>query len=876
VIIKKKIWNLHSHSQFSANDALPRVQDMVDTVVGYGQPALGLTDHGNMAGSAQLYKACKQAGILPFPGSELYIVNSREDKKAKRHHMCVVAYSTEGYNNLCNLSSMSNVNFYNKPLLDMHDLAELSSQGLLKGIAGTSGCYFGFVVQAIATGDMDRAKSILCSYAKWFGDKFYVELQNHNIDHGNGLTDDSVADILLDLATELGIPAILTQDSHYCDQHDKVVHETLKRLVAYGSDSEDAVFPGDGFHLADTEWFVDHHNERRLSAGTEGLSDLLDSHTLQIKELDSYSYNIPFTVEDPLKEISDRCYLELEKRDLLKPAYQQRLQEELEVIEHTRMAGYLNLVAEVTDWCANNTVYTTTRGSASGSLVCWLLKITQVDPIKYGLSFERFISKDRTKPPDVDLDVEHEQRDKLISWLSERFAVTQIGTWLTHSLTGDDESGKGSIRVRYYASKRRQGAVLQEWNQIPSEEKNALFKLADNNAISSYGTHAAGLVVTTTKSEFDKLIPTMWVASSETMVTQYPMDDIEDFGMVKLDVLGSKTLTVINKTIKMLGRDFSEGLDWIPLNDSKTFTAISKGDTDGVFQLEGWTTKREISKLKPTKLRDVVDAMALFRPATMNSGATETYLSRRAKKTKIPQRHEFLMATTNDTQGIFLFQEQVISVLREIGLEAVDLTKFLKAVKASNSNIGGAGDVIQGFERQIKQLCDDYGFNSDDYEFIWESATGFAAYGFNKAHSMAYGVTAYRCAYLMVHYPVEFHTALLDVSSGSPKEDNYVSATRARNIKIKIAHVNESNESYTISKNGKYIRKGLRSIKGLGPASAKKIVAARPEDGYESTKQFARLTKVSGTKPYLETGDMEVGTFGKLYENRAFEGLSDE
>lgn len=850
---------------------------MVATVSRYGQPALGLTDHGNMAGSAQLYKECRKAEILPFPGSELYVVHSREDKKAKRHHMCVVAYSTKGYENLCRLSTMTNENFYNKPLIDHRDFAMLSEQGLLEGIAATSGCYFGFAAQAVSNGDLDHARQVLQTYQGWFNGNYYVELQNHGIDHGNGMDDDALADIMLGLATELGLPCVLTQDSHYCDQHDKPVHETLKRLIAYGDDVEDAVFPGDGFHLADTGWFLEHHSDERLVAGTEGLVDLMSKNDLQIKQLDNYQYNIPFTVEKPLDVIRKRCQDELIARNLAKTEYASRLHEELHVIEVTGMAGYLALVSEITDWCKDNEVYTLTRGSASGSLTCWLLGITQVNPIKYGLSFERFISVDRTKPPDIDLDVEHEERERLLEWLSERFSVTQIGRWIKHGLSGDGETGKGSLRVKYFAQKRRQGQPIEDWNKVPYEDKKELFALADSNAYSGHGTHPAGVCVTSTDEEFDMLVPKMWVASSKNMVSQYAMDDIEDLGIVKMDILGSKTLSIIKRTMKLLGRDYHDGLDWIPLSDPKVFAAISKGQTEGVFQLEGWTAKNGVKRLKPTKLRDVVDSMALFRPATMNSGATDLYIARRQKQAKIPQRHPYLMEVVADTQGIFLFQEQVIEVLREIGLDANELTKFLKAVKASNANIGSAGEVIKGYRNRVERLCDEYGISGDDFEWLWESATGFAAYGFNKAHSQSYGLIAYYCAYLSVHHPVEFHTALLDVhSTESDKIDGYVAATRGRGIRIRQPSVNESNESYTMAKSGKYIRRGLTAVDGIGTASAKKIVRARPENGFTSLMEFAKLTKVSGTKPFIEEGVTDVGIFGKLLDSGAFEGIIDD
>ena len=265
--------------------------------------------------------------------------------------MCVVAFTTEGYRNLVKLSSRSYANFYHKPLLDHADLAEMSEAGLLKGIAATSGCYFGFISQFVVKDDNRSAAMYMNTYSKWF-DRFYVELQNHNIDHGDGWTDDALADRLMQLAQDQGVPCILTQDSHYCHMEDKDVHETLKRLVAFGPDPDDAVFPGDGFHLADAGWFADHHDGSRFRVGEEGLADLLAAHDLSIPQLDKYSYNIPFTVADPQKTLECRARQVLEDMTLHKDKkYVERLEEELSVICDSWMAGYLLLFSEVTDWC---------------------------------------------------------------------------------------------------------------------------------------------------------------------------------------------------------------------------------------------------------------------------------------------------------------------------------------------------------------------------------------------------------------------------------------------------------------------------------------------------------------------------------------------
>lgn len=622
----------------------------------------------------------------------------------------------------------------------------------------------------------------------------------------------------------------------------------------------------------------------------EGLADLLAAHSLTIPQLDTYHYNIPFTVETPDVTLRNRAETSLNDYTLnTDKKYVARLEEELSVIKDTGMAGYLLLVQEVTDWCRKNKVFYQARGSASGSIVCWLLGITQADPLKWGLSFERFISRDRTKPPDIDLDVEKHRRKELLEYLRGKYAIAQIGTWTEFSLHGEeDEDGesesKGSLRVKYYAARSRAGDPVHSWADVPESDKEALFRISDLKPFSGYGTHAAGVVVATSHADIDTLVPTMKVASSDTTVTQYEMDDIEALGLVKLDVLGLKTLSVLHACMDNLGRDVFRGLGWIPLSDAATYRAISRGDTEGVFQLEGGSAAKGCKRLRPSKIGDIIAAMALFRPATMNSGATDSYIMRKHHEEEVPKWNPLIEKETKHTYGILLYQEQVISILRELGMTADDLTKFLKAVKASNSGIGNAGAVIDGYRDKVWAMAVDAGFTRFEWEWFWESATGFAAYGFNQAHSTAYGITAYRCAYLATNHPLEFFAALLayaptDKKKGQrSKEEIYLSVVRGRGIKVRRADVNISGVTYAVDNEAGAIRKGLKTIKGVGETSAEDIIRCRPEGGFTSLEHFARSligSKVTGVKPFLEDGDCTVGIFGKLYDAGALDSLVD-
>lgn len=888
--IKRKAseyWSVHTHSKYSINDALPSVDAIVERAAELGQPAVGLTDHGNMAGTVQLYLACKKAGIKPFPGTELYLVFDRSDKKAKRYHACVVAYTTAGYKNLVAMNSRAHRQFHNKPILDLGDLAEMAANGETEGLAFTTGCYFGMVVQTLISedGGYDAAKALVASFAQWFPGSTYVELQHHDI-YQEPMPEWKIENNLYCIAQELGLHVILTQDSHYTFEHQKHHHESLKRLVSWSPDADESVFPGDSFHMADTAWMKARH--QYFAEGIDGLQDLLSKHTLTIPALDHYDYNVPFTVADPQEELSRRTHQLLadyiDDRNNTGVGYKKahiyfdRLRDELAVVEISHMAGYLLLVSEVTDYCRSVEIFYQARGSAAGSLICYLLGITNVDPIKWGLLMERFLSKDRTKPPDVDLDIESDRRLELLGWLNERFAMMQIGTFGTYSMAGDDE-GKGSLKVRMFSSLRKQGIEKPTWEDIPDETKRMVYHLSDLKLLSHAGVHPGGVLLTSTKQELDELVPTMWIASSKTMVSQYDMKDVEKLGLVKLDVLGLKTMSVLRQTILNLKRDPKDGLDFIPTNDKPTYQMLCKGQTAGVFQLEGGTAARGMRELQPSTIKDIIASMALYRPATMNSGATKAYVELKHKQRTRSTRHEIIERYTKDTHGILLYQEQVIQVLRDLGLNPDELTAFLKAVKASNGNVTEAAVTIRTMmDDTIKALCDKAEMSQADYDWLTEALLAYANYGFNAAHATVYGLTAYRCAWLSVNHPIEFHAALLSVAAGSDKEQGYIRASRGRGVRVLRPDVNASSVSYAMDPSGKAIRKGLVAIKFVGMKAAAAIVDEQP---YANLTDFATRVNpraVTGIKDLLgsELTDFSVGVIDKLHNAGALESLMEE
>lgn len=880
---RERFWHVHAHSNYSIKDALSSVEDMVATVSTLGQRALALTDHGLMGGTVDLYRACKKYGITPFPGTEIYMSLDREEdrrqRRAKRYHAGLVAFTTEGYQNLCRISTLSHKNFYFKPLLDFGDFAELHEQGLTRGVALTTGCFFGLVQQAIADGDMNVAKDWVRRLNLYFDD-VYVEAQHHNI-YEEGHNDDQMVNETWCIAQDLSLPMVVSQDSHYCHQYEKHYHDGMKRLVSWGDDPDDAVFPGDSFHLADEAWVQSHYMDKVFRSGIEGLDDLYSKHTLTIPQLERYHYHVPNVLKkrgddtDPQESLTETCVDLLNNSDAIPRSkvalYRQRLEDELDVVDVSGMAGYLLLVREVVKECESRGIFTQTRGSAEGSLICWLLGITQADPIKYNLRFERFLSKDRTKPPDIDLDIEDVRRDEMLQWLDQQYQVAQIGTYGTFSV---DENGGGSLLVAMLSKIRqknpKQANQIKSYYDLPEKDQRMLEGLSEMGVLKSYGTHAAGLVVTDDDFDLEGLVPMMWIASSKTMVTQYAMKQVESMGLVKLDLLGLKTLTALRRASELLGRDVADGFDWIPLNDSKTYAMIRRGDTGGVFQLEGWTARRGCKEMKVRNLKDVITLMALYRPAVMSSGAKDTYISRRFKYEQTPERHEVL-DPLDETNGVLVFQEQVMDVVRNLGFSADEMTEFLAAVKASNKNIGGAGEVIDRYRTKVQDACDKRGVPDEDFDFLWECIEGFAEYGFNRAHATSYALLAVRMAYIKQHHPLEFWTAMLQSFTGD-KAKEYVKEVKETGIPVLRPAVNISGESWSIDRRRNAIRRGLSTIKGVGVKASAEIVAGYPYDSIEDLIERTDSRAVTGGKSYAKDGTLN-GVLGKLNDAGALKEL---
>lgn len=856
-------WSVHTHSRFSIKDALPKVEAVVDRAVALGYPALGLTDHGNPGGWVKLYTECRKQGIEPLPGVEAYLAVDRlAGKRPTTMHCCFVAVSEQGYRNLIALVTEMNRNFRYKALLDFADLAKAYEAGRLEGIAMTSGCWFGMLPtllrEDVPTAPL-RVRNVLGALARWFPGRFFIEIQTHGIRTADQ-DDELHAALLYNVAQRMGLPVVITQDSHYTVLEDKPVHETLKMLVSWNADDPDsAVFPGDGYHMVDTAWMRRHHEPEVFAAGMEGLEHLLGQAKVRVPELDTFQMVVPHLSigKTPEQELTQRCEAAMAKlltegriRASKARAYRARLVEELDVINGAGFAGYMLFVAAVTDELRERAIMFNIRGSGVGSLVCYLVRITEgvvpIDPLMFELSFARFLSRDRSKPPDVDIDIQHDRRQEIVDWLAERYHVLGISTW---SQLGVDESAdvdgdqKGSLMVLWKQYQGRTGG--DRTAKVPRHEYQRLQLLGMKRAYASYGVHPAGLLVTSEPAELEAMVPQMWVASSKRMVSAYDMEDVASTGLVKLDLLGLKMLSALAETIDISGVA-PEDVDW---RDTKVYSAFGRGLTTGVFQLDGFTAQKGIKRMRPTKMADVIAAMALFRPATIASGAMDNYLERRARLRPIDQMHPIITDETKETYGVLLYQEQAIAIMQRLGLAVEDIEAARKAVKASNAGVGKARETLARIMDVARERGVAQGMSVMDLAWLENGIRAYADYGFNKAHATSYGLMAYLTGWYSVNHPVAFWTGLLNANvEDDYRVNKYLKAARLAGVRILPAHVNKSGVGYTADVAGNSIRKGLASIKGCGPKASAELAAKAPFASLDDLALRVNNRIVTGSK----------------------------
>lgn len=897
--------HLHAHSAFSCRDAIQSVPAMVERAAAWGQPGMALTDHGNMSGTVQLYLAGKKHGIPVFPGFEGYLVEDAQDSAAQRYHFGILSTSLRGFRSLAAFSSLSHTRprFHIFPRHGFADLAALGGDHHADDLVLLTGCYFGLVQQTLVTKGPKKARRVVEMYASWFKNTV-VEIQNHNIDHPDGWTDADIVTELVEIADRLGLPVVATQDSHYLSPRDKAAHGTMKRMVYRGGDVDE--FPGDSFHLASTEWVQGHYTPAQWRRSEEGHKFVLGLHHLAMPALDNYRAHVPKMSSLPQRDMERKCMRELDR--LMNDArldpnhtyasYRDRFIYESGIIRKLGYADYFLHVLDIVEFCRKNRIVVEARGSANASLVCRLLNITQIDPLQWDLVFERFLSLDRQKPPDIDLDVEDTRRPEVVAYVNSKYGALTIGNYSVLGAREDDD--KGSVLVSYNAYMRsrmtpaqfndRFGKNIEKIEDIRNISKRdyiGVRLLSKLPAYKSYGVHASGLLLNGDRRKISDYVPTMLVASSDTPVSQYTMDDLEHLGYLKDDVLGQRTLRMMQRCQELAGRSDPADFSWIPFDDAATCSMLSEGRTNnGIFQFEGYSMAKGARTMGIKSTADCVLAVALFRPSGTDSGVTETYLKRRGSavlRGNLRYPHPAFEKALKSTYGCVVFQEQVLQIMRGLGLDYAGINTFFKIVKDS-----GKGSTERNIERarEVRQQWDEICRKNKiiDKEGAWHFIEGYVRYGFNQAHATGYGVRSYRCGYLKTHYPLEYMTALLESVAGRPKkagqqrtpDEIYSQEARRIGIRILPADVTSSGVVWTMDAKRNAITKGLSSIKGVKTAAAA-LVAAREERPFASVRDMAeRLPArvLTGRDRYLAKEEW-IGVMKALKDAGALDSLGE-
>jgi len=845
--------HLHNHTEYSLLDGACRTPALVETAASMGMPAVAITDHGNMHGVIDFYKAARSAGVKPIIGMEAYVApRSRKDRrtygvKDACFHLVLLVKNDEGYRNLIKLATAAHLEgFYYKPRIDKEMLSEHR-----RGLIALSGCLKGEVSYLILKGEVEQAREVAGFYRELFGDDFYLELHNHGISEQQ-----AVNPVLMEIGKELSIPVVATNDTHYVKREDAEAHDVLLCIQTGNSvaDEKRLKFATDQFYFKSPEEMANAFPEC-----PEALSNTVSIAEKCNLELDfSHQHYPTFHVdcEGSLKDyLAHLCEEGLARRyDRVTPEIRERLDYEIGVIDAKGLTSYILIVWDFVHSAREKGIPVGPgRGSAVGSLVCYLLGISDIDPLKYGLPFERFINPERPSFPDIDIDLCYNRRNEVIKYVVQKYGKSNVAQIITFGTLG----AKMAVRDVGRALGYPYGPVdrvarlipfgpnvtLQEALRSQPELRNLyerdemvkrIFRIAFQleGLARNASTHAAGVVISS--EDLTNLVP-LSRGSNNEVVTQYSMKPITDIGLLKMDFLGLKTLTVIDEAVKMIGDRQGVQLEMtkVPLDDGKTFRWLKQAKTAGVFQLESPGMRDLARRLKPDRFEDLVAMIALFRPGPMEM--IPDFISRKRKKRRIEYDHPLLEPILKETYGVFVYQEQVMkcaNVLAGFSLAQSDVLRRSMGKKNPQEMAAQREHFIEGARKK--------GVSEEVAEKVFDALQKFSLYGFNKCHSAAYAFIVYQTAYLKANYPREYMAALLSNEIGNTdRVSRYVRECESLGIKILPPDINESEGRFNVVEEG--IRFGLSAVKNVGRGAIEHIVERRRMHGpYQSLYDFTR------------------------------------
>ena len=879
--------HLHNHTFHSVLDGLTKIHDLVDKVKELGMEAAAVTDHGTMSGILDYYKTAKKAGIKPIIGIETYVATrSRFDrdpgKDKQRFHLTVLAMNNTGFHNLMKLSTRANLEgMYYKPRID-HDLLEELNEGLIV----LSGCASGEIGVALKEDDYDRAREIAKWYKSIFGDRYYLELQDHGHPKSNTHWDvqAKINEGLIKLSKELDIEMVVTCDGHYLTHEYQDAHEILLCVGtgSYLSDEKRMSLKDFELHLTDPRDIIDHWGEEfpEVIRNTKKIADrcdveielgriLIPKYPLPDGE-NEHSYLLRLTYQGLLQRYNGASKEEAEKLDpdeiipKLSDEVRERAKMELGVMGNMGYEGYFLIVQDFINWGkSQGIVFGPGRGSAAGSIIAYALNITDLDPLKYGLLFERFLNPDRISMPDIDVDIQDTRRDEVIEYCAKKYgedhvsniatfgkmfgrmAVRDVARVLEVPYAESDRLAKlvpppsQGRHIPLSVSIKEDADLRNEYENNPTAKEVLDYAIQLEGTIRSHGVHACGVVIA--PDTLVNYIP-LEMAQKGVVATQFPMGEVEELGLLKMDFLGLSNLTIINNAMRIIRKAYKKeiNLSELPLDDKKTYELFQRGDTTGVFQLESAGMKRYLRGLKPTTFEDIIAMVALYRPGPMQF--IDSFIRRKHGEEEITYLHSGMKNSLKNTYGILVYQEQFMQISKEwcgftggqadtlrkaVGKKKIDLMKKVKPEFVEGAvKVGGA----------TKEIA----------ETFWTQLEEFANYCFNKSHAACYGLIAYWTAYLKAHYPDAFMAALM-TSDHDDTDRLAIEITECKHMGISVLSpdVNESFVEFAVVPNENKIRFGMSAVKGVGVGAVEEVLRAREDGSFTSVEDFARRVSTS-------------------------------
>lgn len=900
--------HLHNHTQYSLLDGLTKVPALMARVTELGMESIAMTDHGLMSGAVEFYKAAKEEGVKPIIGMEAYVApRSYKDKDPAydraAYHLTILAANNSGYQNLMRLSTIANLDgFYYRPRIDKELIKKYSN-----GLIVLSGCMQGEVGDALRAGQYDQAKKVAQWYKEVFGSRYYLELQDHgHTEHPSAWDEQGkVNEELLKLSRELDIPAVVTCDSHYLLIEDQEAHEALLCIQtgAFLEDSDRMSLKDFQLHVADPKEIIKRWGSQypELIMNTREIAERCDVE-LELGKILIPQFPTPkgetersllekevwrglaWRYNDVSRIKSTKLTVAQAKKNL--PAQViERANYELGVVNSMGFNGYFLIVADFINWGKDRgIVFGPGRGSAASSIMAYALRITEIDPLKYDLLFERFLNPDRISMPDMDIDIQDNRRDEVINYCIEKYGRDRVANIVTFGRMAARNSVRDVARVLRlpYADADRlakmipppiQGrhtALAQHLKQVPdlkreyaeNERARQVFDLAMKleGTIRSHGVHAAGVVIA--PDEIVNFVP-LEVAQNGAIATQYSMFPIEDLGLLKMDFLGLSNLTTIKNTLRIVRKVYGKSIDIneIPLNDKKTFELLQKGETTGVFQLESAGMKRYLKQLKPSVFEDIIAMVALYRPGPMQW--IEDFIARKHGLRNIDYLHPVMKSALENTYGVIVYQEQVMQISKEMcGFSGGQADTLRKAIGKKNPIVMARlkKDFIDGAVKTV-------GAERRLMERFWRQLEEFAAYCFNKVHSACYGLIAYQTAYLKAHYPAAFMAALM-TSDYDNIDRLAIEITECKHLGIEVLppDINESFHEFSVVPDKNQIRFGLDAIKNVGHGAVEEILQAREKlsDRFKSIEDFCKTVNVHVVNRKALESLIKSGAFDSL------------